>query len=221
MKRRTKQLPIKQIIMESNYIESYEKALDKMPLVFTSYDLGRKCRSMGVPASHTVWGISRFLEKRVGRISAMTWDKRLNPFQSSYDPQRDLLVKSSDYSGIFSKALDSMPNNFGSKEFISKCVKLGIPKTVVTNSNRVADFLKNNTERMSYRTWKKKGHVKGERELMREAANKMSGIINLTGAHDAHEQGKQSEVLTVESCIEFLKSNGYKVMKPVSEWVEI
>ena len=29
------------------------------------------------------------------------------------------------------------------------------------------------------------------------------------------------DIMTVESCIEFLKSKGYKVMKPVSEWVEI
>lgn len=204
--------------MESNYLESYEKALDKMPLVFTSYDLGRKCRSMGVPANHTVWGISRFLEKRVGRISAMTWDKRLSPFQSSYDPHHELLVKSSDYSGIFSKSLESMPDNFGSKQFISKCVKLGIPKTVVTNSNRVADFLKNNTERMSYRTWKKKRQEKNDRQLMREAANKMS-FLKIT--HEDCAKELETNILTVESCIEFLKSKGYKVMKPVSEWVEI
>ena len=199
----------------NNYVDVYEKCYKRMPQVFSSYDFGVLARSMGVPPNHTVWSISRFLLKRCGRLSHMTWDKRQPPlaesFQGGPKGKYDKL-----YTDKMEQALDLMPYNFGSKQFILACVSLGIPRGVFDGSDLCATFLKVHTDRLTYRTWSKRGikENKTEAQLMRDAANKMSGILK-------PEPVKQVSPVIVDECIEFLKSKGYRVMKPVSEWVEI
>jgi hypothetical protein len=64
-----------------------------------------------------------------------------------------------------------------------------------------SDFLKANCKRITYRTWGRKGAV-------------TSFLPELKPVTSSHE-------LTVEDCVNFLKNKGYKIMKPVSEWVEL
>jgi hypothetical protein len=51
-------------------------------------------------------------------------------------------------------------------------------------------------------------------QLMREAANKMTLKLPASDSDPSME-------LTEDKCVAFLKSLGYKLMKPVNEWVEI
>jgi hypothetical protein len=198
-----------------SYVDIYEKCYKRMPQVFSSYDFGVLARSMGVPPNHTVWSISRFLLKRCGRLSHMTWDKRQPPlvqsFQGGPKGKYDEV-----YTDKLEQALSQMPDNFGSKQFILACVSLGVPRGIFDGSDLCATFLKLHTDRLTYRTWSKRA-VKGnktESQLMREAANKMTLRTSV-------EPVTHVSPPTVEECIEFLKSKGYRVMKPVSEWVEI
>ena len=174
-----------------------------MPQIFTSYDFGVQARSMGVPPSYTLWAISKYLLKRCGRTSHMTWNKKMPALGCSIVSGGDSEYDEK-YRSKLNDALASMPNKFSSKEFILRCVSVGIPRAVFDGSDLCATFLKLNTDRLTYRSWSNK---KCDRTEPLQEAKSFSTSVESS--------------LSINECIEFLKSKGYKIMKPVSEWVEI
>ena len=96
--------------------------------------------------------------------------------------------------GKYKLTLAQMPYEFTGQEFSKRAQRNGIPyKDIVNGSNTL--FLHQHAERVGRKTWKKKD----------------SYPENLT---PINEDG-------VDRMINFLKSKGYKILKPIQQWEEI
>jgi hypothetical protein len=98
---------------------------------------------------------------------------------------------------ILDKALDEMQNTFSSNEFSEVARKLGITERQIRRG-MVTTYLHENAQRHpdSKRMWDKR----------------VNGNIDLFNAPTDME---------IKKAIALLKSNGYKIMQPVNEFVEI
>lgn len=84
-----------------------------------------------------------------------------------------------------------MSMTFTSNEFCMKARQNGLSQSRI-NSGAVGDFLHENAIQCgTKRTWRKKSEIKN-REFTR-----------------------------IEDAVAFLKSQGYKVLKPINEWLEL
>jgi len=101
---------------------------------------------------------------------------------------------------ILTKTLNQMPFYFSSNAFTKKAMANGLPKNFVHNAecNR---FLYANCNRHGRRQWSKKLEVK----------EKPTEIL--------HQDN--SKLLNEENAIALLKSLGYKILKPKTEFVEL
>lgn len=95
---------------------------------------------------------------------------------------------------ILLKTLNEMNFTFSSNEFAKKARKNGLTKQEVDNG-AVASFLHRNALNA------------GSKRMWRKAA-----LIPPTN---------DSKVDKINEAINLLKSKGYKIMKPVSEWIEL
>ena len=92
---------------------------------------------------------------------------------------------------ILEKTLNQMDIVFSSNEFSEKAKKNGINQFQI-NNGIIADFLHKNA-------------IQGDTKRMWEKIN-------------FNNYQKSDEIMTA---INLLKSNGYKILKPVSDWIEI
>lgn len=118
---------------------------------------------------------------------------------------------------IMNEALEQMPDYFSSKLFCRVARKLGIDEETI-QGNHTLNFLKRKTTKGDSRsTW-----VKKEKRVVVSANPKgivtklfedypSQKLIDLTKDDDEWEK----------SCINYLKSKGYKIMKPVNEFQEV
>lgn len=95
---------------------------------------------------------------------------------------------------ILKKTLDEMKFYFSSNEFSKKARKNGLSKQQV-NNGAIAFFLHRNA-------------VQGETRRMWRKHNK-----GLTPNYELSDK--------IMEAIDLLKANGYKIMKPVSDWIEV
>lgn len=93
---------------------------------------------------------------------------------------------------ILNQTLDQMPLVFSSNYFSIKAQKNGLDKYLI-NQGVIAQFLEKNCIRLGRRRWQKKP----------------------TKVTDVTPSDKLAEA------IRLVKSYGYKVLKPVNEWVEL
>lgn len=102
---------------------------------------------------------------------------------------------------ILTKTLNQMPMYFSSNGFTKKAMANGLPKNFVHNAacNR---FLYANCNRHGRRQWSKKVDIK-EKQI------ELDIIVN------------KSQMLTENNAIALLKSLGYKILKPKTEFVEL
>jgi len=100
---------------------------------------------------------------------------------------------------ILEKTFDQMPRIFTSNAFNSKAVKNGYPKRLLKN-NGLAWFLHKyaDNDKDRTKTWVKRN----------TAITYQTEII------------KEYKFKNVDEIISFLKNKGYKIMKPVNDWVE-
>lgn len=95
---------------------------------------------------------------------------------------------------ILDKTFNEMNYTFSSNEFSRKAKKYGINQFQI-NSGLLASYLHQNAKQLhSKRMWVK------------------NNISNFDNKNDS---------LSIDEAINILKKNGYKVMKPINEWVEI
>ena len=96
---------------------------------------------------------------------------------------------------IIEKTINEMPNCFTSTQFNQKAFANGYPKPRSRNKG-LADYISNYaTNQGEYsKTWIKKSHV---------------------------IKSENNNTMTEDKAVAFLKSLGYKIMKPVSEWIEL
>lgn len=92
---------------------------------------------------------------------------------------------------ILEKTMYEMPNSFTSNEFNKRAIKNGYP-TKNLKGKGLASFIRKYADNA----------YKGSKTWVKRDKNKNTGIIS------------EPEM------IEYLKSKGYKIMKPVNEWVE-
>jgi len=99
---------------------------------------------------------------------------------------------------ILEKTFKEMPRVFTSNEFNDAAVTNGYPKELLKNG--LARFLHKyaTNGKINVKTWTKKKHR----------------------AFPGENIDPEYKFKSIEDIIKFLKSNNYKVMKPVSEWVE-
>ena len=94
---------------------------------------------------------------------------------------------------ILKKTLDEMNFSFSSNEFCKKARKNGLSKREVDNGV-IAFFLhKNAVQGYTRRMWRKHNGLTSDKKL----SDKIMEAIDL------------------------LKSNGYKVLKPVTDWIDV
>ena len=98
---------------------------------------------------------------------------------------------------ILFKALDKMKINFSSNEFSVKAQKLGLNKRCIANGV-IANFLRKNA-------------VQGETRRMWIKKNQPNKINTL-------KLDKSDEIMLA---IDLIKSEGYRVLKRVSDWIEV
>lgn len=98
---------------------------------------------------------------------------------------------------VLEKTIKEMPNSFTSNEFNKRAVKNGYPRRSLQRKG-LASFIKKYADNAyeGSKTWVKKD---AQSNLMTHA---------------------QSNLMTDKEMIEHLKIKGYKIMKPVSDWVE-
>lgn len=107
---------------------------------------------------------------------------------------------------ILEKTFKQMPRIFTSNAFNKKAVENGYPRYLIKN-NGTAWFLHkyadNDEERT--KTWTKKA---------KDIVLDISAFSNIS-------KSNMYRFSSIQEIIAFLKSKGYKIMKPVSEWVEL
>jgi len=96
---------------------------------------------------------------------------------------------------ILEKVMEKMPTHFSSNEFVKKAVKLGLANVYRTNGTIIRFLHKNAIQTTSRKMWMKRD--------------------------DPKEQSRISFDDEILRAIDLLKSKGYKIMKPVSEWQEL
>ena len=97
---------------------------------------------------------------------------------------------------ILEKTMNEMPNSFTSNEFNKRAVKNGYPAKNLKRKG-LSSFIRKYADNAYYgsKTWvKRRAKVKKE--------------------------DRQYSFETFDEIISFLKSKGYKIMRPVNEWVE-
>lgn len=97
---------------------------------------------------------------------------------------------------ILEKTMEQMPNSFTSNEFNKKAISNGYPRKSIQRKG-LSNFIRKYADN-AYRgskTW-----------IKRSSKEK--------------KEDKQYAFETFDEIIAFLKSKGYKIMRPVNEWVE-
>lgn len=97
---------------------------------------------------------------------------------------------------ILEKTMEQMPNSFTSNEFNKKAISNGYSKTLLQRKG-LSTFIRKYADNAyeGSKTWVK-----------RSAKEK--------------KEDRQYSFATFDEIISFLKSKGYKIMRPVNEWVE-
>jgi len=92
---------------------------------------------------------------------------------------------------ILEKTMQEMPSSFTSNEFNKRAVKNGYPPKILKRKG-LASFIRKYADNAyeGSKTWVKKDKI------------------------------QDKKIMTDEEMIKHLKSKGYKIMKPVKEWVE-
>lgn len=94
---------------------------------------------------------------------------------------------------ILKKTLDEMNFKFSSNEFSTNAKKNGLAKYEI-NNGVIADYLhKNAVQLKTRRTWSKKNRIVSDKKT----SDKIMDAIDL------------------------LKENGYKILKPVTDWIDV
>jgi len=109
---------------------------------------------------------------------------------------------------IIVKTINDMPDIFTSREFNIKAIANGYPERMLKGKGLavfIARFAKNDYHRS--KRWTKLTAP----EFTDLKINKQTELTELT---------EFNFDLSLEKAVELLKNNGYKVMKPVSDWVE-
>lgn len=96
------------------------------------------------------------------------------------------------YYNEFKAAYESMPDFFSSFDFAKKARENGVPAKI-TEQGHGRDFLLKHTptRQMTAKTWWK----------------------------NSSEKNKDDEKTKISEAIKLLKENGYKILKPVNEWI--
>lgn len=97
---------------------------------------------------------------------------------------------------IYQRVLRTMPQIFSTNEYLESLKKTATSPADV-NRSKYLSFIKKECRKVSNRTYVKPK----ETQLTLDPVNQ--------------------PVITEETAVEFLKKLGYKILKPVNEWVEI
>jgi hypothetical protein len=114
---------------------------------------------------------------------------------------------------ILVRTIEQMPTNFTSREFTLAALSNGYPERM-TKGRGLAPFIKRFAVNDYYRS---KRWTKTEASV---------GLGNLAGAHSRVSDASCQQINLIaidddlEAAVELLKKHGYKIMKPVEEWIE-
>jgi hypothetical protein len=90
--------------------------------------------------------------------------------------------------------LEEMPKVFSTNQFIDQLRKIGVAERIIYNSNHI-DFIQQNCIKLSKRTYQKKSNMQYQ-----ENDNLKQRILD---------------------AINLLKSHGYKILKPITQYEEL
>jgi hypothetical protein len=105
---------------------------------------------------------------------------------------------------LFDQILKEMPNDFTTNMFVKKMREKNISESIIRNQRHIP-FLTSKCERYTRNTFAKKY----QRTTLFEPDIQVGKV-----------EYKKTE-LTESSCVEFLKSKGYKILQPITEYKEL
>lgn len=186
--------------MRTEHKKIIDDAFEKMDTMFTTIVFNNECRDKGM-ASHALDNayVKRFLNKNAQRIARSRWVKR-NAVEA---PKSDMPRQKHDYLidaasgqfGYYESALNMMGNEFSSVDIAKVARELGADP-YWTQQGAIGVWLETNPNvaRVGKASWARIGQDKTQTVTKR---------------------CNESEA------IDYLKSLGYRIMKPTTQWEEL
>jgi len=109
------------------------------------------------------------------------------------------------------QVFDSLPENFSSSDFLRVARANNVMKVQdkISTKRNVANFLQDNANQNSAKLWTKK-------------RNPIShNIFKESSATEPVIEAVNKKMNDVDQAIDLLKSKGFKVLRPISEWQEM
>jgi hypothetical protein len=208
--------------MRYKYDEQYKSVLNKMPQSFSTFEINKAAKEFGVPNDAITNGYShRFLSRYASRTGTSTWMKRNEQQKQKKVDQR--YSKSFDLTNdneIYEKVFDLMPARFTSFQFASKARELGASESPI-RWGFIGVWLHSNTKvgRITLFKWYKLDDVALDAPIFNEhpqevATQKPTELIESTPI-------TLSSMITEQQAVGLLKSLGYRLMKPTTQWEEL
>jgi hypothetical protein len=171
-----------------------QKAYEQMPPIFTGYEFGKTARGLGVPEYYTRKGrIAYWIAKHHPDITKVN----RGTYQKAGVLTKKSVLKTEEFNSAVEAALGLMPKQFTGKQIADECRLHGGDEDRI-RQGRIGQYLISN------------GLVK----------RISSGVyVKVESSSEPSRQVKTSD--PIKDAIELLKSNGYRVMKPVTDFIEI
>ena len=179
------------------YEEAFKMALELMPPNFSTLIFNKVCRELEIPEEVvTSSSVKHFLERKSKRIAKSLWAK--NEAKATQYNSRKMHASRSSINDfpIYEKALAEMPVTFTSSDIANKAKSMGAnPKH--TQQGAIGFWLSDRAdiERLTRNTW--------------------------MFVQPKQVESKQQAQCDEQQAVNLLKSLGYRLMKPTTQWEEI
>ena len=202
--------------MRYKFDEQYKNVLDKMPNSFSTFEINKVAKNSGIPNEVVSNGYShRFLSRHANRTGTSTWNKRNEQQKEKKVDQRysnsfDLANDNEIYETVF----NHMPARFTSFQFASKARELGASESPI-RWGFIGVWLHSNPKvgRITLFKWYKLDDVASETPIFNEQPQEV--------ATQKPTEPTEPTPIREEEAVELLKSLGYRLMKPTTQWEEL
>jgi hypothetical protein len=183
--------------MSYKHSDAFYMAFELMPDTFSTHEFNTSLRELNVPDNllESVYH-KRFLNSKATRSSRSMWRKKSYSDRKSDSRKRYSLNNAMGDFPIYEQALKAMPDRFTSSDLSGLAQENGA-NPYHTREGAIGFWLqdRDDVERISTRTWVKKG-VEPQSESV-------------------------PDITTEEQAVALLKSLGYRIMKPTTQWEEL
>jgi hypothetical protein len=202
--------------MRYKFDEQYKNVLDKMPSSFSTFEINKVAKKVGIPNEVVSNGYShRFLSRYANRTGTSTWSKKEEQPKEikTYEHINKSLDLMNDYD-IYKSVLELMPARFSSLQFATKAREFGAGEFPI-RQGFIGSWLQSNPKvgRITFRKWYKLDELASEAPIFNEQPQEV--------ATQKPTEPTEPTPIREEEAVELLKSLGYRLMKPTTQWEEL